>query len=188
MKKNIVVAMLIAGSCISMSAFSQGKNFEGYSVALNASSSSSNTERNTAGLLENFGDSPQNFILQAAYGLPMGGSGVFGLGGTYTLADFNAGPIKGKDRYSLYLEPGLMANDSTLIYGKASYINMKGEVAAGSANFDGLGYGLGLRIAFGKTAFWQLEFTQSDYNSKNIAGITYKPTSFNRTLGIGYRF
>ena len=188
MKKNIVVAALIAGSFVSISAFAQGKNFEGFSVALNANSASSNTERNTAGLIENFGDSPQNFILQAAYGVPMGSNGIFGMGGTYTLADFNAGPIKGKDRYSLYLEPGLMVDGSTLIYVKASYVNMKGEAAPGNANFDGLGYGAGLRMAFGKNTFWQLEFTQSDFNSKDIGGIGYKPTSFNRTLGIGYRF
>ena len=129
-EKNIVVAALIAGSFVSISAFAQGKNFEGFSVAFNANSASSNTERNTAGLVENFGDSPQNFILQAAYGVSMGSSGIFGMGGTYTLADFNAGPIKGKDRYSLYLEPGLMVDGSTLIYVKSVLRQYEGRSSA----------------------------------------------------------
>ncbi|MDH4481076.1 MAG: hypothetical protein QE279_00010 [Rhodoferax sp.] len=188
MKKSMLLAVLTVCTFTGMSAFSQGKNFEEFSIALNANSSSTNTERNTSGLVENFGEDSQNFVLQAAYGLPMGGNGIFSYGGTYTLADFNVGALKGRDRYSVYLEPGWMVDGTTLVYGKASYLNMKGESGTGSANFDGLGYGVGVRMAVGKTAFWQFELSQSDYNAKSISGVGYKPTSFNRTLGIGYRF
>lgn len=188
MKKSRLLAVLMVGTVTSMSAFSQGENFEKFSIALSANSSSTNTERNTSGFVENFGDGSQNFILQAAYGLPMGGNGIFSYGGTYTPADFNVGALKGKDRYSVYLEPGWMVDGTTLIYGKASYLNMNGESGTARANFDGLGYGVGVRMAFGKTAFWQFELSQSDYSAQSISGVGYKPTSFNRTLGIGYRF
>lgn len=197
MKKYIAITVFAAGFALSLQASAQGKNFEGFSIAVNGNSASVSTEASEGGLSEKFGDTSENFILQAAYGVSMGGNGILGLGGTYTLADFNAGSLrggslKGKDMYSLYIEPGFMFNASTLVYAKASYLNMKGEVSfpglSGSENFDGLGYGAGVRVAFGKTAFWQIELTQSDYNSKSIDGVGFKPSALNRTVGVGYRF
>ena len=200
MKKILLAAVL--GAALAPQAFAQGRNFEGFSVGVNASSSSVSTEATGTGVSGKFGDGSENFTLQAAYGVSMGGNGVLGLGGTYTLADFNAGNItsgatttslKGKDMYSLYVEPGFLVNPSTLVFAKAAYISMKGEtsgsgVTGGSENFDGLGYGAGVRMSFGKTAFWQFELTQSDYNAKSISGLNLKPSSFNRTIGIGFRF
>ena len=104
----------------------------------------------------------------------------------------SGGTFKGKDMYSLYVEPGFLVNGSTLVYAKAAYLSMKGEASdvgvTGSENFDGLGYGAGVRVAFGKTFFWQFELTQSDYNAKSIYGLGFKPAVFNRTFGVGYRF
>lgn len=198
MKKNIAAVLFVtAGATLGASVFAQSKSFEGFSVALNANSSSVTNELSAGGLSTKIGDTSENFTLQAAYSVPMGGSGVLGLGGTYALSDFNAGSLaggsfKGKDMYSLYVEPGVLVSNSTLVYAKAAYLNMKGEAsgfgATASENLDGLGYGAGVRVAFGKAAFWQLEFTQSDYNSKSIYGVGFKPSSFNRTLGVGYRF
>lgn len=197
MNKYIFIAIFSVGSALSLQASAQGKNFEGFSIVVNGNSASVSTEVSEAGVSEKFGDTSENFILQAAYGVSLGGSGVLGLGGTYTLADFNAGSlrggtVKGKDMYSLFVEPGFLFNTTTLVYAKASYLNMKGEILlpglSGSENFDGLGYGAGIRIAFGKTAFWQIELTQSDYNSKSVDGIGFKPSAFNRTIGVGYRF
>ena len=197
MQKNLAAAIVLVGASLSLSALAQGRNFEGFSVALNGNSASVMTEVSQSGLSDKFGDTSQNFILQAAYGVSMGGSGVLGLGGTYTLADFNAGSVlggtfKGKDMYSLYVEPGFLVNSATMVYAKAAYLNMKGEASgtgvSGSENFDGLGYGAGVRMAFGKTFFWQFELTQSDYNSKSIYGVGFKPAVFNRTIGVGYRF
>lgn len=201
MKKLFIVAA-ISGIALIPQAFAQSRNFEGFSVGLNATSSTVGTEATGTGVSGKFGDGSENFSLQAAYGVSMGGNGVLGLGGTYTLADFNAGKIntgsttvslKGKDMYSLYVEPGFLVNPSTLIFAKAAYISMKGEtsgsgVTGGSENFDGLGYGAGVRMSFGKSAFWQFELTQSDYNSKNISALSLKPSAFHRTIGIGYRF
>jgi len=200
MKKLLLAAVL--GAALAPQAFAQGRNFEGFSVGVNANSSSVSTEATGTGVSGKFGDGSENFTLQAAYGVSMGGNGVFGLGGTYTLADFNAGNIasggatvslKGKDMYSLYVEPGFLVNPSTLVFAKAAYISMKGETSAsgvtgGSENFDGLGYGAGVRMSFGKTAYWQFELTQSDYNAKSISGLNLKPSAFNRTIGIGFRF
>ena len=200
MKKLFLAAVI--GAALVPQAFAQGRNFEGFSVGINGSSSSVSTEATGTGVSGKFGDSSENFSLQAAYGVSMGGNGVLGVGGTYTLADFNAGNIasgsanvslKGKDMYSLYVEPGFLVSPSTLIFAKAAYISMKGEtsgsgVPAGSENFDGLGYGAGVRMSFGKTAFWQFELTQSDYNAKNISALSLKPSAFNRTIGIGFRF
>lgn len=197
MKKNLVIAAALIGSTLSIQAFAQGKNFEGFSIGFNGTSASVSTEVTQTGVSNKYGDTSENFNLQAAYGVSMGGSGILGLGGTYNLADFNAGSIsggnlKGKDMYSLYVEPGFLVNNSTLVYAKASYLSMKGQASlpstSGSENFDGLGYGAGVRLAFGKTAFWQIELTQSDYNSKSIDGIGFKPSAFNRTIGVGVRF
>ncbi len=201
MKKFFIIAA-ISSAALAPQAFAQGRNFEGFSVGINASSSSVSTEATGTGISGKFGDGSENFSLQAAYGVSMGGNGVLGLGGTYTLADFNAGNIssgatavklKGKDMYSLYVEPGFLVSPSTLIFAKAAYLSMKGETSleggtGGSENFDGLGYGAGIRMSFGKTAFWQFELTQSDYNSKNVSALSLKPSSFNRTIGVGFRF
>ena len=200
--KNFFIIAAISGAALAPQAFAQGRNFEGFSVGINANSSSVSTEATGTGVSGKFGDGSENFTLQAAYGVSMGGNGVLGLGGTYTLADFNAGNIssgatavtlKGKDMYSLYVEPGFLVSPSTLIFAKAAYLSMKGETslvggAGGSENFDGLGYGAGVRMSFGKTAFWQFELTQSDYNSKNVSALSLKPSSINRTIGVGFRF
>ncbi|MDH4479375.1 MAG: outer membrane beta-barrel protein [Rhodoferax sp.] len=200
--KAFLLAAVVSTATLAPQAFAQGRNFEGFSVGANATSSSVGTDAKGLGVSDKFGDSSENFGLQAAYGFPMGSNGVLGLGGTYTLADFNAGNIssgstamklKGKDMYSLYVEPGFLVNPSTLIFAKAAYISMKGETSivgstGGSENFDGLGYGAGVRMSFGKSAFWQFELTQSDYNAKTVSAINLKPSAFNRTIGVGFRF
>lgn len=91
--KAFLLAAVVSTARLAPQAFAQGRNFEGFSVGANATSSSVGTDAKGLGVSDKFGDSSENFGLQAAYGFPMGSNGVLGLGGTYTLADFNAGNI-----------------------------------------------------------------------------------------------
>jgi outer membrane immunogenic protein len=198
--KKILTAAAIA-ALASTQALAQASNFTGFSAAANVNTSSANTEIRGGGVSGKTGDSSQNVTLQAAYGLAVGSNGVLGFGATYGLGDVKAGSfsaggdrydIKGKDMYSLYVEPGYAVSNSTLVYAKLAYLGMKGESsfngATGSDNFDGVGYGLGVRTLLDKNLFLQVEFKQSDYSEQTVNNVSYKPSGSTGTIGIGYRF
>lgn len=200
--KYIFSALMVSSMAFVTTAHSQTqtKNFEGLSAALNYASSSTQTDLSLGPLSVNFGDLSEGANLQFGYGIPLGDNGVFGFGGTYTLNDFYAGSVPstslrfvGKDMYSLYIEPGFKFNKSTLLYAKAAYLSVKGQlteggVDVGNQTINGLGYGAGLRMMFYKNQFLQFELTQSNYNSNTAYGISFKPSSLNRTVGIGFQF
>lgn len=200
--KKALIATAIAAALVAPQAFAQANNFAGFSAAANVNMTTATTEVSVPGASVKFDDNSQNVSLQAAYGLALGNNFVLGFGGTYALGDMKAGTIvaganrvemKGKDMYSLYIEPGFVLGNSTLAYAKVAYLGMKGEASATGAatfsdNFDGVGYGIGIRTMLDKNLFAQVEFMQSDYSAKTYSGGTYKPSATTGTIGIGYKF
>ncbi len=202
--KKVLIAAAVAASCIAPQAFAQtngASGFTGFSIGANANASTSSTEVSNVNGSVDLGKSSQNVSLQAAYGVDLGNNYVLGLGATYALGDLKSGSastggfnanLKGKDAYSIYLEPGYAISNSTLVYGKLAYLNMKGEVEGtgyrGSKNFSGVGYGIGVRHKLNKNLFLQGEIAQSEYSDESISGTTYKPSATTGTVGIGYQF
>lgn len=195
--KKTFIASAITAALVAPQAFAQGSNFGGFSLGLNANFVSSATERTTGGATTKLGEGTQTAGLQGAYGFSMGANGALGLGLTYSLGDVKGGSMagtefKGKDMYSVYVEPGYALSNSTLLYGKLAYLAMKGEQSSGgvtsSENFDGLGYGAGARALLSRNLYLQVEFMQSDYNKKAISGVDYKPSGTVGSIGLGYKF
>ena len=200
--KKLLIAATVAASCFAPQAFAQANDFAGLSVAANVNMSTATSKISQTGLSVDMGESSQNVSLQAAYGLPMGNNFVLGFGGTYALGDMNAGSMtsgantinfKAKDMYSIYVEPGYAVSNTTLVYAKLAYLGMKGEgslngVAGTSEDFNGTGYGVGIRTKLNKNLFLQAEFTQSNYEEITKSGVAIKPSATTGTVGIGYQF
>jgi outer membrane immunogenic protein len=195
--KKILIASAIVATLAAPQAFAQASNFSGFSLGLNANFVTSSTERTAGGATAKLGEGTQTASLQGAYGFDLGGSGALGLGLTYNLGDLKGGTtgtseFKGKDMYSVYIEPGYVLGSSTLLYGKLAYLGMKGEATTAgttaSENFDGVGYGAGARALLSRNLYLQIEFMQSDYNKKAISGTDYKPSGTTGAIGLGYRF
>ena len=192
--KKILIAAAVAASFVAPQAFAQANGFTGFSAGANVNANTSSTEViNGSGSID-MGKSSQDVSLQAAYGFALGNNYVLGLGATYGLGDLKYGSsglanLKGKDAYSIYLEPGYAFSNSTLVYAKLAYLGMKGEAnGLGSRDFDGVGYGVGVRHKLNSNLFLQGEITQSEYSSETIAGTRFEPSGTTGTVGIGYQF
>jgi hypothetical protein len=130
--KKVLIAAAVAASCIAPQAFAQtngASGFTGFSIGANANVSTSATEIRNGNNSVDMGKSSQDVGLQAAYGFALGNNYVLGLGATYGLGDLKYGSasaggvranLKGKDAYSIYLEPGYAISNSTLVYGKVA--------------------------------------------------------------------
>lgn len=198
--KKILIAAAVATSFVAPQAFAQANGFSGFSAGANANASTSSTEVRNGSAYVDMGKSSQDVSLQAAYGIALGNNYVLGLGGTYALGDLKFGSIsaggfdtslKGKDAYSLYVEPGYAISNSTLFYAKLSYLNMTGEAegaVSGSRDFSGVGYGVGVRHKLSTNLFLQGEIAQSEYSAETVGHTTFEPSGTTGTVGIGYQF
>jgi len=199
--KKLLLASAIAASFFASSAIAQVNNFTGFSAAANVSLSNASVELAAAGDSFKLGDNSENFGLQAAYGVALGTNFALSFGGTYSFGDLKAGTatvgaqtatVKGKDVYSLYVEPGYLMGNSTLAFAKVGYIGLKGEISASgqteNETFNGVGYGAGIRTMVSKNLFVQAEISRSDYSEKTINGATVKPTATSGIVGVGYKF
>jgi outer membrane immunogenic protein len=192
--KKILIAAAVAASFVAPQAFAQANGFTGFSAGANVNANTSSTEvRNGSGTID-MGKSSQDVSLQAAYGFDLGHNYVLGVGATYNLGDLKYGSttganLKGKDAYSLYVEPGYAFTNSTLVYAKLAYLGMKGEAdGIGSRDFAGVGYGVGVRHKLSSNLFLQGEITQSEYSSSTIGNTRFEPSGTTGTVGVGYQF
>lgn len=201
MNKLLVLAA-VAASLMAPEAFAQTRSPGGLSVGVNLNFANASNEFRANNTPFKNGDVSQAANIQAAYGFPVGENFVFGVGVTYGPGEIKTGyansagvnyELKVKDIYSLYLEPGFMVGNSSLAYFKVSYQGMKGETkfssgTTSSDNFEGTGYGAGIRTMLGPNLYLQAEFEQTGFFEKNYMGLTSKPAMTVGTVGLGYRF
>lgn len=179
----------------------QLKPFSGWSLGLNLNRATTATQFGGAGLTSSMGESDINSSLQAAYGLALGPRYQLGLGMTMGLSDMRAGTLglggselsfRLRNMYSLYAEPGYTVGDSTLLYGKLSYLGGRGEESYGSEIFGktyaGLGLGAGVRTMLGDKLYLQVELQYGDYEWKTARTGAFRPTSTTGSIGLGWRF
>jgi outer membrane immunogenic protein len=201
MKKILFIAAVAVTSFVPH-VFAQSRNFEGMSLGVNLSAASSSSEISGAGFSNKNGDTSSHMGIQAAYGFPMGEAFVLGVGATYDFGDLKGGStsasgtayeLKGKERYSVYIEPGFVISNSSIVYAKIGYQGMKGEINLStgqtfSDDYFGAGYGAGIRTMVNKNLYFQAEFIQANFDEKIQNGIRSKPSATIGTIGVGYKF
>lgn len=189
MKRTLLLAASIAIAAPQV--FAQAKNFEGFSLGVNAESTNSQTTPTGAGSDSN---TMGSLAAQAQYTFALGPQFTLGVGATAAPASLNAGSINGvnystKNRASFDLTPGYAVSDSTLVYGKLSALTGTGSAvdATGTettAGLSGVGYGVGVRYLFDKNFFVQGDINSNRYNDVN--GSSLSSTAL--AVGLGYKF
>jgi opacity protein-like surface antigen len=158
--------------------------------------------------------------LDLSYTLAVDSKWLITFGGTYDLSKNKLGTshvssfdaeeetigiygVKGKQKghYSIYVAPGYLVTNSTMVYAKFAHHQSKidyevggieaasdGSLAVGGEGFSekykGMGYGVGLKTQLTDKVFAFAEVQQVTYKSKDNA----KPSSTIGTIGVQYKF
>jgi hypothetical protein len=200
--KNLCITSLAASLLVATPAFAQHLKFEGLSLGLNLNFPSTTVDYSVGGISGNKSNATNDGSVQAAYSYRGQEGYVVGLGATYSPGEPKAGTVtlgsvdydwKGKDLYSLYIEPGFVVSNTTLAYGKLSYQAANGEIKLSSGqtakdDYAGYGFGVGLRTMLNTNIYLQAEIMQINYNEKTTLGLTAKPSSTQGSFGVGYQF
>lgn len=220
--KSIALALFLV--LTSISSIAQVNHFLGLStgVDLNFTSATSDFSNNVgiSQSLTSLSESSTNGNLKVAYGFSMGGNylgnrGVLTVGGSYGVEDIKAGSssnittgfIKQKNVLSLYLEPGLLASNTTMVYGKFAFQFMDlqstfntcsksgndpwvcSNLATVNQSLKGYGYGVGIRRMINRNMFIQAEAMQTIYDKGVLLGIIdVKSTASSGGVGVGFKF
>ena len=198
MKKIITISTLVASAALSSTAFAQAKNFEGFSVGVNASFVGNTTELTSSGVPLNVGDSNLIPAGEIGYTHAITDKFTLGISGTYDFIESKAGKItsslqiNAKNHYSINLKPGYALSKEALVYALVGYNSVEGSITnvSGSTTFTGIGYGFGTQLMLTNNLYAKLEIQQVQYDSKGTFGgvLNVKPISNVGTIGIGYKF
>jgi outer membrane immunogenic protein len=203
-RKKLLLASLVSASMIPAIAQADTKNFEGLSAGLNLNLISAAAKLAVVGdSLDGLGGKQtQTAAVDAAYGLSLGGKGVLTIGLEADLSDATIASstldgdkldVKLKNRYGVYLAPGVALTKDALVYAKLGYNQLKGELAGatGSASktFRGVSYGAGARVMLSGNTFLKVEFGRYTFGSETVGdGADTKPSATVGTIGIGMNF
>lgn len=174
----------------------QAKNFEGLSVGANLNMVKTGFELSVGSTTLSWSDNDTYGSADIRYNIVLNDTTVLGVGTTLGLGGTKAGDIggytlKAKNINTLYAAPGITLSDATLMYAKIGVIYADGTIAGAtesSSAFDGTLFGGGFRHAINKNLYAQVEFVQTDFNSKKAQLTSGRPTQSGVSLGLGYRF
>jgi len=200
--RNLKLSVICACALITTNAvYGQSSNFAGGRIGLNENITGSSANISTPSFALNIGENSGGASIEGAYAVAMSKSTLLSLGATYSLMTQNAGSVfvagtiaetlQQKNLWTAYIEPGTTLTDTTLLYGKLAYSSVQGVLNgqfSGSKNFDGVGYGLGIRQMMAKNVYVQVEAMYISYNSQTVNSVYYKPNATLGTLGVGYKF
>jgi opacity protein-like surface antigen len=187
----------VAVTCLlSSQAFAQAKNFEGFSIGLNASNSSAASK-------DSDGKYKGSTILTSidfGYTQAFSEQATLGVVATIDLDKTKSGSydvgydIRGKNHFSINFQPGYAISKDVLVYGNLGVHQITMSITndnIGKKTFTGYGYGLGAQIAINKSLYVKAEVQQVNYqqkNSSNVDGDDLKPLTTLGIVGVGYRF
>jgi opacity protein-like surface antigen len=198
-----IAAMILAGTLGTSSAVFAA-SFDGFYVGAGLGlrgTSSKVTESSTATEIDGIGKNDVFGTVLAGYSWSP--NGVFNIAANvwYDFGDNKTtvttsgltGDFKLKDTYGLSIEPGWYMGTNTLGYLKLSYARTKLEVSvsglgSASENFDGFGYGVGIKHLVTPNVYLFVEAEQRPYNSKTFNSVDVKPTETLGTFGVGFKF
>lgn len=203
MKQSLLITAAVASMALAApQAFGQAKNFEGFSTTLNYNSANSSTDMvfNAGGGAYSGSGTGQFGSVQALYSRAINDQFVIGIGATAALSSYNLGSVfttinlegTQKQQFSVDLVPGYAVSESTLVFGRLSYIDAKassaGVLGTTEKDTNGIGYGLGLRVMANKNVFGQIEYGQNAYSDVVTAFAKTTIKSSVLSVGIGYKF
>lgn len=201
MKTFLRIATIAISTGCASAAFAQAKNFEGFSVALNANATSTSVSRQVHTGGGSDGSGPGSYAsLQAQYAIALSNTFVLGVGATAALGSYSLGNIytntnmdlTQKQQVSVDLLPGYAVSDSTLVYGRLSYYDARsassGQFGGEEYSTTGKSYGIGGRMMIDKNLFWQVEYSRNVSNDLTTSLSTMKATTSVLSLGVGYKF
>jgi opacity protein-like surface antigen len=205
--KKLAIACVLTVASIPTVTFADTKNFEGFAASLNLGLASPGIKTTVGNLVfDSFGGTSEfTGGIDLSWGAKISETGVLTVGIEADLiqpdvANFSGGgdtlAAKQKNRYGIYVAPGTVIGRDTLVYGKAGYNSMKGEiVGAGdfadlnrSQSFTGFGYGLGIKTMITPQAFLKVEVNRLSYSSETIGVWTVEPSGTVGVIGIGTSF
>jgi opacity protein-like surface antigen len=194
MNNKLLAAALF--SVASSGLMAQANPFEGPSIGVSVSSVGGTTDLSGT-KSANMGQQSVVPTVEAGYAFGVSKEVALGIAGTYDLADTKGGTsgtanLVGKKHYSINFKPGYVLGTSTMLYALLGYNRMQGTFndlgVSGASNLNGIGYGIGLQALLDKNVYVKIEGQQVKYNTANVSGITYKPSTTIATVGIGYKF
>lgn len=181
---------------LASSAYGQSANFQGFSIALNASVVSPTTDYEASGTAVSSDTSTASVVgLQSRYYFPITEQYLLGLGLNKSLMRVRAGTLAGvettlKDRVSIDVSPAYALSENTLLFGKVAFISGTFNSSSDDSNStaSGVGYGVGARYLVNKTFFLQGSFDAEQYNQVQFGGSTQKIKASGFSVGVGAKF
>lgn len=206
MKKKLLALSLAMSAT---TAFAQASSFEGVSVGFGISAVGTNTKvSDNEGAGFTLGKDTVVPSIDLSYTKAVDAKFLVGVGVTYDLSKTKSGELgaygetiglEGKNHYSVYVQPQYLLNNSTAIFAKLGYHQMKGSITGDyAANFtsekyNGVGYGVGIKSFIDKNLFVQVEGQIVDFKQKSFDYgdgyiVSYKPKASAGIITIGYKF
>ena len=208
----ICCAVALLATTAATPALSQSKNFAGPSIAIHAGYTGTDTKMTfdtaDAGYL-NYGENDVTYGADLAYSFPVDNNFLISIGATYDFDKIKGGSLGAgaeslklslKDHYSFYIEPTYAFNNSTALFAKLGYHQAKGSVnlaiegesATGSKNFEGWGYGFGIKTFLNNNVFVKAEASLVEYDKETYGSggdaVGFKPETVSGLISIGYKF
>ncbi len=211
MKKLLLIAAMSAATTTPV--FAQASNFEGFSAGLGLAAVGVSTKVSESYDGDSYGLSlgKDNVIpgVDLSYTKAIDSKLLVGFGVTYDLAksksgEFNLGEggsigLEAKNHYSVYVQPQYLLNNTTAVFAKLGYHQMKGSISGDyaaaftSEKYNGIGYGVGIKTFIDKNLFVQVEGQIVDFKQKSFDYgdgyiVSYKPKSTAGIVTLGYKF
>ncbi|WGK63464.1 outer membrane beta-barrel protein (plasmid) [Halopseudomonas sp. SMJS2] len=240
--KKTAIASILASVLVAPSAFAAG--FDGFGVGLDMSLKSTGADLTNTFSSANFTgkeseslggeqnvaagiDLNYGFMINPEVLIRVGATATFGTqeiedSSSSSVSDFGGvvstftgkGTVEESDHYSVYIAPGLLVTDNTLVYAKLAYHQMNLDVTRSTTvtdsfgsisdsvsmdkKFNGFGIGAGVETRLTENLFLSAEVQHVRYGKETIdSGTTefgetfsdkIEPTSTIGTLGLAYRF
>ncbi len=193
---------LAAAGLLGMGTVAHAGNFDGFSLgAENQLKSTSASIVDDTGSFENLGGKHDIItVISGSYTFAVAPKFLLGIGATYDLGPTEVGRFGGgvdtlsiieEKHYSIFVTPGYLVNDTTLLYAKIAYnstnFNFSTEVESGSLKFSGVGFGAGIKVALTQNLHVYVETQRVNYSTNTDVG-TFKPSSTIGSIGVSYKF
>ena len=205
--KTICCAVALLATTAATPALSQSKNFAGPSIAVYTGYTGTDTKVAIDGVNINFGENDVTYGADLAYSFPVDNNFLISIGATYDFDKIKAGSagvdffddgtdlkLSLKDHYSFYVEPAYAFNNSTALFAKLGYHQAKGSASSDgvtvSKNFEGWGYGFGIKTFLNNNVFVKAEASLVEYDKETFTQIagSVKPETVSGLISIGYKF
>ena len=216
MKKNLSSLLILTALFVTADANAQSKKFEGFSVAVGATTvgtrnglSVTDTSANVNASLD-LGKTDSTLTAEVGYTMPLNNNFAVELGlnadqnNSINAGRFSEGGVAvnftAGSHYSIYIKPMYKINDSSSLFFKLGSHSVKGKTSikegavsdSAEGTYTGTGYGGGIKSYLNNNVFIQAELTITDYNRKTfVSGDTttsYQPNSTAGTILVGYQF